>query len=177
MNHHTSSSVNNGHTGLSLLGHGGSTSSGSSSLVTGSLAYSSLYGSSSHAQQLQQHVSSTLSYHPSSHLHTQSGSVSAGLSSPSSHTYYDILQHMSHTGSHHGNSSIQVTKAECPSPSGEHHSVSNRSPVLMTSHSPGNSDLNSSPHIVNLGNNNNNNKVVVMGNENMERPTVVSMSS
>jgi hypothetical protein len=49
----------------------------------------------------------------------------------------------------------------------------------MTSHSPGETNLGASPHIVTLGNNNNNNKVIVMGNadNNTDRPTVVSMSS
>ncbi|PSN37311.1 hypothetical protein C0J52_21027 [Blattella germanica] len=87
---------------------------------------------------------------------------------------------MNHSGNqHHTGSVLQPTKVECPSPppSEHQHNTSNRSPVLM-SHSPADSDLGTSPHIVSLGNNNNN-KVVVMGNpdNNMDRPTVVSMSS
>lgn len=163
LNHHTSSSVNNGHTGLSLLGHGGTSS------ASPALQYSSLYTTSQHVP-----------YHHSPHLHHQSGSNGGGggtgVSSPPLNAYYDLMHHINHGSSH----ATSVPKVECPSPppAEHHHNASNRSPVLMTSHSPGESDLGASPHIVTLGNGNNNNKVVVMGgSENMERPTVVSMSS
>jgi hypothetical protein len=174
LNHHTGSSVNNGHTGLNLLGQGGSSSS--SALLTG--AYSSLYTSTSaHPLPLQQ-VTSSLQYHHSTHLHHQGGgSGNTEVSSPPLSHYYDLIQHhMNHSGSQHMTTTIQPPKVECPSPpAGD--LQGNRSPA-MTSHSPGETALGTSPHIVTLGNNNNN-KVVVMANvdNNMDRPTVVSMSS
>lgn len=70
------------------------------------------------------------------------------------------------------------------SPKIETLSPTDRSPAVMSGSSPTGFELDS-PHIVNLGNNNNNNNnnKIVMGNgesvahSNMDRPTVVSMSS
>ncbi|KDR17123.1 Transcription factor GATA-4 [Zootermopsis nevadensis] len=175
LNHHTSSNVNNGHTGLNLLGHGGSSSS--TALVTGSLTYSGLYSSASAQPLPLQHVTSSLQYHNSPHLHHQSGGSNTEVSSTPVNHYYDLIQHhMNHSSGQHV-TTIQPPKVECPSPpAGD--LQGNRSPGLMPSHSPGETGLGASPHIVTLGNNNNN-KVVVMGNgdNNMDRPTVVSMSS
>ena len=190
MNHHTGSSVNNGHTGLSLLGHGCSSSSSSSSstaLVTGSLSYSSLYNSTSAQPLPLQHVPSPLQYHHSSHLHHQgggggggggSGGGGTGVASPPINHYYDLIQHhMNHSSSQHMTTTIPPPKVECPSPpAGE--LQGNRSPVVMSSHSPGETALGASPHIVTLGNSNSNKMVIIgSGDNNMDRPTVVSMSS
>jgi hypothetical protein len=172
LNHHTGASVNNGHASLSILGHGatGGSSSSSPALVT----YSNLYTSTS-AQPLQ-HVTSPLQYHHPSHFHHQGGGGggSTGVSSPPLNHYYDLIQHhMNNSSSQHVTTTIPPPKVECPSPPAE--LQGNRS-----SHSPGEAGLGASPHIVTLGNNNNNNnKVVVMGSgdNNMDRPTVVSMSS
>ncbi|KAJ8871737.1 hypothetical protein PR048_028073 [Dryococelus australis] len=82
-------------------------------------------------------------------------------------SYYDLInQHIS--------SAVAVSpKVECPSPPAD-----DRSPVLLGSQSP--VDNNASPHIVTLSNNNNNNngsaKSIIV-NQNMERPTVVSLSA
>lgn len=180
LNHHTGSSVNNGHAGRNLLGHGSSSSS--NTLVTGPLSYSSLYTSASAQPIPLQHVTSSIPYQQSPYLHHQSGGSGGGggnteVSSPPLNHYYDLIQHhMNHSSSQHV-TTIQPPKVECPSPpTGE--LQRSRSPVLMPSHSPGETSLGASPHIVTLGNNNNN-KVVVMGNgdNNMDRPTVVSMSS
>jgi hypothetical protein len=179
LNHHTGSSVNNGHSSLNLLGH----SAGSSS-STGSVTYSSLYSSASaQPQPLPLHVTSPLPYHHSPHLYHQSGgggsgSGGTGVCSPPLNHYYDLIQHhMNHTSSQHVTTTIPPPKVECPSPPAAEVQA-NRSPVLMSSHSPGETALGASPHIVTLGNSNSN-KVVVMGNgdNNMDRPTVVSMSS
>ena len=182
VNHHTGSSVNNGHTGLSLLGHGCSSSSSSSSstaLVTSSLSYSSLYNSASAQPLPLQHVPSPLQYHHSPHLHHQScGGGGTGVASPPINHYYDLIQHhMNHSSSQHITTTIQPPKVECPSPpAGE--LQGNRSPVVMSSHSPGETALGASPHIVTLGNSNSNKMVIIgSGDNNMDRPTVVSMSS
>jgi hypothetical protein len=100
------------------------------------------------------------------------------VSSPPLNHYYDLIQHhMNHSSSQHVTTTIPPPKVERPSPPAADLQA-NRSPVLMSSHSPGETTLGASPHIVTLGNSNNN-KVVVMGNgdNNMDRPTVVSMSS
>jgi len=183
VNHHTGSSVNNGHTGLSLLGHGCNSSSSSSSstaMVTGSLAYSSLYNSASAQPLPLQHVPSPLQYHHSPHLHHQSGGGGGGtgVASPPINHYYDLIQHhMNHSSSQHITTTIPPPKVECPSPpAGE--LQGNRSPVVMSSHSPGETALGASPHIVTLGNSNSNKMVIIgSGDNNMDRPTVVSMSS
>ncbi|PNF13756.1 hypothetical protein B7P43_G13143, partial [Cryptotermes secundus] len=165
------------HSSLNFLGHStGGTSS------TGTVTYSSLYSSTS-AQPQQQpqplplHVTSPLQYHHSPHLYHQSGSGGTGVCSPPVNHYYNLIQHhMNHSGSQHVTTTISPPKSECPSPPAAELQA-NRSPVLMSSHSPGETALGPSPHIVTLGNSNNN-KVVVMGNgDNMDRPTVVSMSS
>jgi len=181
VNHHTGSSVNNGHTSLSLLGHGCSSSSSSSSgtaLVTGSLSYSSLYNSTSAQPLPLQHVPSPLQYHHSPHLHHQSSGGGTGVASPPINHYYDLIQHhMNHSSSQHITTTIPPPKVECPSPpAGE--LQGNRSPVVMSSHSPGETALGASPHIVTLGNSNSNKMVIIgSGDNNMDRPTVVSMSS
>jgi hypothetical protein len=174
LSHHTGSNLNNGHNSLNLLGH----SSGNSN-TTGSVTYSSVYSSASaqpQSQPLPLHVTSPLPYHHSPHLYHQSGggsgSSGTGVCSPPLSHYYDLIQHHMN----HVTTTIPPPKVECPSPPTEELQA-NRSPVLMSSHSPGETNLGASPHIVTLGNNNN--KVIVManGDNNMDRPTVVSMSS
>ncbi|XP_067014586.1 transcription factor GATA-4 [Anabrus simplex] len=121
-----------------------------------SSAYSGLYPSSP--------------YHP--HLHQPPG-VSSPTHTPTS--YYELIHH------HHQQQQQQQQqhspKVECPSPINA--SAADRSPVLLASHSPPDHHMSAtSPHIVTLATSNNNNKVGVLTTaDNMDRPTVVSMSS
>nr|CAD7259599.1 unnamed protein product [Timema shepardi] len=156
---HHNNSATNLHSGLNLLSH--SHNSSGASLVSGSLSYSGMYSPTSVAQP-------QLQYHHSLHHQT----------SPPINAYYEFVHHHMNHGQQNNPSGVISPKVECPSPASgslEHHS-DNRSPVMLSSHSPSGSDLGGSPHIVTLGNNNNN-KSVVINNENMERPSVVSLSS
>nr|CAD7428709.1 unnamed protein product [Timema monikensis] len=130
---HHNNSTTNLHSGLNLLSH--SHNSSGASLVSGSLNYSGMYSPTSVAQP-------QLQYHHSLHHQT----------SPPINAYYELVHHHMNHRQQNNPSGVISPKVECPSPTSgslEHHS-DNRSPVMLSSHSPSGSDLGGSPHIVTL---------------------------